>query len=244
MIDLDKILDAQNTWQIALLQNDQKVREIASESLLKCAEAISILLVNLKQIGYEWAYVEKLPGEVVDRNISAIKKVTSSPIPPILIMFWKQIGSVTLVDLEHYRHLDFWKEQQITGSLGFCDGLFLYPCDDEWASFVGDDYQDWQEYKEPEEISYLLTLSPDGYHKDNISGGAPYGVYAEPSWKPTWQNYSWPGYKHPISAPTHPPDFLSYLRTAILECAGFPGFLGLPAFESIKERLLKGVPLF
>lgn len=244
MIEIDKILDAQITWQFALSSDDRKIPEIASESLLKCAEAISILLVNLKQIGYEWASAEKLPGEVVDRNISAIQKATSSPIPQILALFWKTVGSVSLVDLEQYRHIDFWKEQQITGSLGFCDGLFLFACDDEWTSFVREDYQDWQENKEPDEINYLLTLSPDGFHKDNISGGAPYGVYAESSWKPIWQNYSWPGYQHPISATTRSLDFLSYLRTAILECAGFPGFLGLPAFEPIKERLLKGVPLF
>ena len=38
MIDMDKIIDALKTWQKALMQNDEKARQIASWSLLNCAE--------------------------------------------------------------------------------------------------------------------------------------------------------------------------------------------------------------
>jgi hypothetical protein len=41
-----------------------------------------------------------------------------------------------------------------------------------------------------------------------------------------------------------PPDFLSYLRTTILKSAGFPGLLGVPGFDPIREALLQGVPVF
>jgi hypothetical protein len=72
----------------------------------------------------------------------------------------------------------------------------------------------------------------------------PYGVFLGVSWRPIWQNFEWKGLKHPITALTNPPDFLSYLRTTILECAGFPAFLGVPAFDPIKKRLLQDVPVF
>jgi hypothetical protein len=124
-------------------------------------------------------------------------------------------------------------------------GLHVEACSDEWTSYTCDDFLDWQENfpgDQPEE--YVLTLSPDGYHKDNISGGAPYGLAFESRWKPTWRYFEWSGEKQPVTAIANPPDFLSYLRSTILECAGFPALLGIPAFETLREDLLQGVPVF
>jgi hypothetical protein len=89
-----------------------------------------------------------------------------------------------------------------------------------------------------------LSLSPDGFHKDNISGGAPYGVLAGSSWKPIWRNFEWWGRVRPVTALADAPDFLSYLRTTILECAGFPALLCVPGFDRVPETILQGVPLF
>lgn len=38
--------------------------------------------------------------------------------------------------------------------------------------------------------------------------------------------------------------WVSSLRTTVLECAGFPGLFGIPAFERFRYELLEGVPLF
>jgi hypothetical protein len=92
-------------------------------------------------------------------------------------------------------------------------------------------------------MSFVLTLAPDGYHKDNISGGA-YGVRLGSGWLAQWEDFAWGGPTRPESAPTDPCDFLGYLRTAILECAGFPGLLGVPGFEAIRQVLLRGLPRF
>jgi hypothetical protein len=114
-----------------------------------------------------------------------------------------------------------------------------------WSAFICSDFIDWQEYREPEgETDFLLALSPDGFHKDNISGGAPYGVFPELSWKPIWRNFEWTGVQFPLTALSSPPDFLSYLRTTILECAGFPAFLGLADFDRIRDHLLRSVLIF
>jgi hypothetical protein len=160
-------------------------------------------------------------------------------------MFWEQVGGISFVDLGQYQHVDFWKGHKITPPKIFCDGLYVNSCIDEWTSFICNDFEDWKEDSAPDESeSFLLSLSPDGYHKDNISGGAPYGLYPGEAWKPVWQNFEWTGPQRPVTAPASAPDFLSYLRTAILECAGFPGFSGLAEFDPIRERLLKGVPIF
>jgi hypothetical protein len=245
MIEIDKLLEIQKEWQAASSDGYTSIKIMAEESLIKCAEAIAVLAENLKEIGYIWAVSEQLPVEVIERNILTVEKTIGSPIPRILVMFWEKVGGVSFVDLERYQHVGFWKEQKIVSPIFFCDGLCVDSCSAEWTSSVCSDFNDWKEYSSPDETNgFLLSLSPDGYHKDNMSGGSPYGMYPGISWKPIWQNFEWSGIKRPITASESLPDFLSYLRTTILECAGFPAFFGLSAFDQIKARLLRGVQIF
>jgi len=200
---------------------------------------------NLRSIGYVWVTSEKIPGDVLERNVRFIETRTGLSIPKILDGFWKLVGGVSFIDLENYQHTDFWEENNISPKCGFADGLHIEACTDEWAAYICDDYADWKEYYAADETDgFILSLSPDGYHKDNISGGSPYGVFGESTWKPIWQNFEWSGEIQPVTAISNPPDFLSYLRTTILECAGFPALLGLPEFELIKRKILKDVPVF
>ena len=245
MNTIEKILENQRAWQ-ALSADDEAVLSIvALESLSKCADAITVLSENLRKIGYIWVYSERIPAEVLERNIQIIEKRTGLSVPKVLVSFWKIIGGVSFVDLENYQHVDFWKENKISSKNGFADGLHIDACNDEWASSVCDEYVDWIEFSTPDKSDgFLLSFSPDGFHKDKISGGAPYGVLAGSIWKPIWRNFEWSGIVQPVTALAYPPDFLSYLRTTILECAGFPSLLGVPTFNPIKEKLLQRVPLF
>ncbi|HSL46867.1 MAG TPA: hypothetical protein VK897_25745 [Anaerolineales bacterium] len=243
-MELDRVLAAQRAWQ-AVSSDDIAASKFALESLTRCADAIAVLSNNLHEIGYHWANTEPISPAALQRNIAAIEKTIGLPAPKIIAVFWEKIGGVSFVDLKKYRHVDFWEKHKIRGREGFCEGLYVDPCNEGWASFICDDFLDWQECcSDDEDGRFLLSLSPDGYHKDNISGGESYGVYPGASWKPTWENFEWPGVRRPVSAFADPPDFLSYLRTTILEGAGFPGFLGTPAFDPVKERLLQGVPIF
>ena len=244
-MDIEKILENQRKWQTLPVDDEAAISAAAFEALSKCADAVSVLSENLKDIGYRWVNVERIPSVVLERNIQFIVSKTGLTVPKMLTSFWAIIGGVSFVDLENYWHVNFWQENKIIPKSGFADGLHIDPCNEEWVSFVCDDFNDWQEnHGQTDSEGFILSLSPDGYHKDGISGGEAYGVLAEPGWKPIWQNFEWTGVARPVTALVTPPDFLSYLRTTILECAGFPSFLGAPGFDPVKEKLLQRVPLF
>lgn len=245
MIEIDKILEKQRAWQAAPADDEVVMSAMALDSLSKCADAISVLSGNLRKLGYVWVSSEPIPANELEGNIRMIEAKTGLVVPKILVAFWKIIGGISLVDLERYRHVSFWRKHNIIAPQGFADGLHVYACNREWASYICDEYEDWQNDDEQDEAEqFLLDLSPDGYHKDNISGGESYGVFAESAWKPIWQFFEWSGAVKPVTALADPPDFLSYLRTTVLECAGFPGLVGIPAFDSFRNEILKDVPLF
>ena len=244
MIEIEKILEKQRAWQAASTEDESLISVMAIESLSKCADAITILSANLRKIGYVWVSSEPIPATEVEESIQIIEEQTGLSIPKILVAFWKTIGGVSFVDLENYRHVRFWEKHKIIAPQGFADGLHVDACSRGWASYICQDYEDWQDEQQDEEEPFLLSLSPDGYHKDNISGGDPYGIFAESAWKPIWQYFEWSGAVKPVTALADPPDFLSYLRTTVLECAGFPGLFGIPTFDRLRNELLEGVPLF
>ena len=244
MIEIEKILEKQRAWQAVSTDDESRMSAMALESLSIGADAIAILSENLRKIGYVWVSSEPIPVNELERNIQSIEAKTELSVPKILVAFWKIIGGVSFVDLEHYRHVSFWRKHKIIAPHGFADGLHVYACNREWASYICDEYEAWQDDQRDEAEPFLLDLSPDGYHKDDISGGESYGVFAESVWKPVWQYFEWSGVVKPVTALADPPDFLSYLRTTVLECAGFPGLLGIPAFDKMRNELLENVPLF
>ncbi|HEU0292927.1 MAG TPA: hypothetical protein VFR47_09340 [Anaerolineales bacterium] len=245
MIEIDKILEKQRTWQEASADDESLMSAMALESLSKCADAITILSGNLRKIGYVWVSSEPIPVNEVEGSIRIIEAQTGLSIPKILVAFWKMIGGISFVDLEHYRHVGFWHKHKITAPQGFADGLHVDACSRGWAAYICEEYDDWQNDDQQDEAEpFLMSLSPDGYHKDNISGGEPYGVFTGSAWKPIWQYFEWSGGVKPVTALADPPDFLSYVRTTVLECAGFPGLLGIPAFDRLRDELLEDVPLF
>lgn len=242
---IDKILENQQAWQALSADDESVISNIAIDALSKCADAITTLSENLRHIGYVWISLESIPPAVVEANIQTIETQTGLPIPKVLIEFWKLVGGVSFVDLINFGHRDFWYKNRLISQQSCADGLHIYACNIDWTSAICQDYALWKEdWRQDETEDYLLRLSPDGYHKDQYSGGADYGVFAQSSWKPIWQNFGWLGTAQPITVVASPPDFISYLRTAILECAGFPGLLGAPGFDVLKEQLLQGVPLF
>ncbi len=144
----------------------------------------------------------------MEQAVKALKSGTSFAPPMVLAKFWRQIGGVSFVDLNEYTHCEFWEKHGITAQ--YCDGVVIDGCSEEWVEYVVSDYTERKEDDYPfDESPFYFELSPDGYHKDNISGGAPYGLAPGGGWVSLWKNFEW------VDAPAS-----SHSRT---------DFFGLPA---------------
>ena len=247
MIDVKQIKNAQEAWRLAVSAGEDSGKQSAKEAIVGCRNALIVLTNNLKQMDYPVKTYSTPCSRGLDARLNSIEKATGAVIPPVLKLFWRTIGGVSLVDLENYAHNAFWEEQGVYNKVRFSDGLYIEALSKDWAEYMIETFRDWQENSAEygaETEPFLIDLSPDGYHKDDISGGPAYGILPGAKWNPMLENFAWAGPKRPETAPDDPCDFLSYLRTTILDCAGFPGFYGVPEFEPIKARLLAGVPVF
>jgi len=208
--------------------------------------AIDVLAGNLASIDYP-RFAGRIPAsQGLARRIRKVERRLRAPLPPALKVFWRIVGGVSFVDLTDYAHVPFWKAHGMEGPKSCCDGLYLDGCDDDWFDCMLDelDARRAAETGASPALAFQLPLAPDGLHKDNVSGGLPYCVVPGDNWLAPLRNFRWCGPARPHSAPPNPCDLLGYLRTAILECAGFPGLYGSESFEPIRQRLLEDVPTF
>ncbi len=204
-------------------------------------DSLEALARNLAAIGYPLP-PDPLP-RMKPRGLRALRDA-DIPIPPMLLTFWEEVGGVAFVDIVEYRHTEFLSRTELYGRASFCDGLYLdYPGEPGWTEHVVRAWDDWLSQSWTDEADFVIDVSPDGHHKDDISGGPAYGVAARADGDAKLLHFDWPSVWTPKSA-EHPPDLLSYLRTTVLECAGFPGLYGQRAFEDTRLRLLEGVPTF
>lgn len=244
-MDLAKVAEAQRAWRQVAAAGGITAERAAAEAWARCGDSIAALARNLGQIGYPCTRLVQPCAPNLDQRVQEVEEAIGSAIPPVVKALWRTVGGLSLVDLGTYEHVEFWEDQGVFGPEGYCDGVYVDACTAEWADFISEELLE-REYSadEESEFPFLISLSPDGYHKDNVSGGAPYGVYSGVTWVPVWENFAWSGYVRPETAPPDPPDFLAYVLTALLECAGFPALLGADGFQEVKERLLEGVPIF
>lgn len=174
------------------------------------------------------------------------------PIPPPLRALWEEVGSVTFVEIPGYSHVQFWIDQgiQFMGRFGridvlpqFCDGVRVEaPCSAEWVDYQLDEFTLQREAGDI--LAYMIA--PDGYHKDDISGGDPYELAPseDDPWAPRLKWFEWAGPQRPTTVHEDPPCFVSYLRASILECGGFPGLYGSRDYEPLRRRLVDNLPVF
>ena len=224
--------------------NEFRREQLTIKALEGCRRACEILAQRLKVMGYPVEDVFVPPVDTLDNQLDELE-AKIGPVPPVLRLFWQYIGGLQFVRLEDYAHVDFWDRLGVYGSREYCDGLYIERGDADWLEHTYATFEERQEWDEDERQMFPFTyiLAPDGFHKDDISGGSPYGLRPSTSWVAEVEDFQWPKNTAPISA-AQPPDFLSYLRTTILECAGFPGLYGEPAFEPYRLRLLEGLEIF
>jgi hypothetical protein len=245
MKDVSAITERQDAWRRDAMASDAVAREAAAAALSGVVEAAGTLLENLAELEYPRVRGARHHKRGKEARIQAVEARLAGPLPPALRLYWQIVGELSFVDFESYRHATFWTDRGVRGPKGYCDAVFLHDCDIEWIQFTTQDYGD---LSEPPAASAAavdsLPLSADGYHKDNISGGDSYEMRIGESWLQPLLNFEWAGALRPASAPPDPPDLIGYLRTSLLECAGFPGLYGVPEFEPVREYLLRGVRVF
>lgn len=241
MASVELIIKHRNLW-LERINSGSRIEKLVATSLAGCREAVDELSSRLEQLGYPAVSMKRPSVKGLDKRIAAIEKMTSVPVPSVVREFWREVGGISLIDVNDYAHVAFWDDAGVKGKKGFCDGLHVDYCDDEWKDYTIDDFEMYSE--DENESSFLYSLAPDGYHKDDISGGSPYSVGRNSEWLPTWENFEWSGYHPPKTCASNKPDFMSYLRTSILECGGFPGLLGHSEFEPIRIKLTRGLHPF
>jgi hypothetical protein len=117
----------------------------------------------------------------------------AGPLPLSLVAFWQEVGAIDLVGMHRS-----WPNG--------LDPLVVDPPEGPLSDL--DSY-------EQEGEGFFVSLAPDDFHKDNVSGGDPYGLELP---NPSADFFL-------METPYNLP-FVPYLRLAILRWGGFPGLQG------------------
>lgn len=186
------------------------VLAVTKETMTRVRENIIELIKRLNSLGYDFGvyppgrirvdgYKEPLnpPEPTIHNKILEYESTEGiGSIPLSLKVFWEVVGDVDLTG--HHPRIP-----------KFSDPLIVYPVETIEAS-----YPEWRyatDEGDEEAGNFLIPLAPDCYHKDNVSGGAPYGIYVP--------NYAIDGV---LVNERHQTTFVNYLRICF-RYGGFPG---------------------
>jgi hypothetical protein len=252
MQDLTRVVAARDEWLNVLANaSDLDVRVEAERRLRACRAALEIVNSRLGALGYPVQPIVANFPIAVSELCRRLEDVGVSP-PPMLALVWEEAGEISVVDIPGYAHCEFWERRNV-GYVGenrseFCDGLHidspLRRSVDSYIKFVAEEHFVWIDSGDKAGgFPFEFPIAPDGYHKDDISGGQSYAVVpGTGAWDHRLVHFGWRN--RPVTAPEGPPDLLSYLRTAILECGCFPGFLGSATYEADRRYLTADLPVF
>jgi hypothetical protein len=179
-------------------------QQVASEMMTRVRRNCEMIIARLRGMGYDFdrypdgsrRYGDMPPHTPPcdDMHEAQLElEQTAGPLPLSLTAFWDEVGAVDLVG----RHPD-WPDG--------LDPLVVDPPEGALA-WIDDGYQ--------EDDRLFAALAPDDLHKDNVSGGDPYGLLLpQPAVDFIFENEP------------HGVHFVEYLRLAILKWGGFPGLDG------------------
>jgi hypothetical protein len=183
--------------------------EVALETMSRVLRNLRRLELRLAGLGYEFgvypdgetpswfegALAPPSPG--TPRDVETLRGLAGS-IPLSLEAFWSVVGSVDFVGRR-----PGWPSGLDPIVVGPAAGAL-----EEWENWDA-----WREEDGEEEVGpFIAPIAPDALHKDNVSGGEPYGL-ALPN----------PAADGRLENEAHGLMFVEYLRLAILEWGGLPG---------------------
>jgi len=196
-----------------------QAKEVAKETMRRVRRNCERIISRLQGLGYVFgmypdgtrrSYPLKpltLPSAGMQADIDELES-EAGPLPLSLVAFWQEVGAVDLVG----RHPS-WP----TG----LDPLVVDPPEGPLSDL----------YDEGEGV--FICLAPDDLHKDNTSGGDPYGLQL-PN----------PSVDFLLMYEHHDLFFVPYLRLAILRWGGFPGLEGRGIQFEPLEKLVTELELF
>ena len=153
------------------------------------------------------------PSETMQADRAELE-MEAGLLPLSLVAFWQEVGAIDLVGM----HPD-WPDG--------LDPLVVDPPEGALALLYEEDDE------ETGEASWFAGLAPDDLHKDNVSGGDPYGLHLPE-----------PAADFLLLYEPHHLYFVPYLRLAILEWGGFPGLDGQSLQFEPLSRLVAGLEPF
>jgi hypothetical protein len=202
---------------------------VTQETMRRVRKNIDLLISRLTSLGFGFGtypdghtkingYTRPYhpPRKNIDKEISRFERLSGiGKLPLSLKVFWQIVGEVNLIG-----YYPDWP--------AYSDPLVIFPIEAAIS-----EYEDWR-YCLKEGIKdaglFQIPLAPDYYHKDNISGGAPYTVLV-PNWAidGTLENES------------HLTTFVNYLRICFRQ-GGFPGIHGVNSnVEKLISQLSDGL---
>jgi hypothetical protein len=199
------------------------VYAVAQETMSRARQNIFTIISRLEHIGYEFALPEQVyipPGrDVGDRLQQLVSHV--GPLSVSLQSWYEIVGGVCLMG--NHENLAIYSSPiaQEPPSV-YCDPLVIFPIQAALES-IDPDQKNTQD-------EFLIPISPDSYHKANISGGSPYEIKLPCSAVDTILLNEW-----------HNTTFVNYLRICF-QWGGFPGWARYPQRpEAILRELSKDI---
>ncbi|MGS2724443.1 hypothetical protein ACVBEJ_11935 [Porticoccus sp. GXU_MW_L64] len=155
---------------------------------------------NLEDLGYEFCHPDEvLPGPTQSVLVDELESMIGL-IPETIKQFYLEVGSADFTGKHSDWDQDIYPDPFFMSSLDrILESAKKYVEDPEEAEWYQDNYG-----------GFALELSPDYYHKENVSGGPPYHVVLPCEANPK------------ILGMEDSPRFLEYIKS-VLGYGGFPG---------------------
>ncbi len=148
---------------------------VTRETMTRVRDNISLLVAGLHKIGYVfgrypnggqkvYGYRQPInpPHVNIRKKIARYEKLPGIGSFPLSIqLFWEIVGDVDFTGFH-----PSWPP--------YSDPLVVFS-----INSINADYQVWKEQVEDGDVEagdFLAPLAPDYYHKENVSGGSPYGI--------------------------------------------------------------------
>lgn len=181
---------------------------VADETMRRARRNVEVLVRALPSVGWSFHYpVSGEPGfsvwspadSHIEQSIGSMEARLNGPIPVSLAAWWRIVGAVDLT-----------RKPAAGPFIEYPDPLVVLP-----PRAVLDELEEWQGDDIAQEMvpEFLAPIAPDLFHKEDVSGGAPYGIHLpDATADGVIRNLG--------DEPMH---FVAYLRHAF-KWAGLPGY--------------------